>query len=134
LMLFDASSIVNLVKRGVVKPLAGNATLDLAVYEAFNAVWKEHAVLGRIDGETAGRLARILAGVFELMDLLSAAGSAEAILGLAVDTGLTFYDAAYLYKAGERGYTLVTDDKRLLREAAGRVEALSTAQLLGENM
>jgi predicted nucleic acid-binding protein len=40
--LLDAGAIVNLVKKGGLKPLAEGATLDLTIYEALNAVWKEH--------------------------------------------------------------------------------------------
>ncbi|MEM1871519.1 MAG: hypothetical protein QW517_10420, partial [Thermofilaceae archaeon] len=32
--LFDATSIVNLVKKGALKPLAADATINLAVYDA----------------------------------------------------------------------------------------------------
>jgi len=31
---FDATSIVNLVKKGALKPLAADATINLAVYDA----------------------------------------------------------------------------------------------------
>ena len=36
--LFDASSILNLIKRGLVTPLADGLTLDLALYECLNAI------------------------------------------------------------------------------------------------
>ncbi|MEM1849276.1 MAG: hypothetical protein QXH70_09115 [Thermofilaceae archaeon] len=44
----DSSSIVNLVKRGVLKPLAAGVTLSITVYEAANAVWRK-----RFEGEKA---------------------------------------------------------------------------------
>ena len=50
--LFDASALVNLVKKDMVKPLAKGATIDLALYESPNAVWRKHRLLGRIDEET----------------------------------------------------------------------------------
>ena len=36
--LFDASALVNLVKKGRVKPLARGATIEPALYESLNAV------------------------------------------------------------------------------------------------
>jgi predicted nucleic acid-binding protein len=49
-----------MIKRGCLKPLANTTTLDLAIYEALNAVWKEHVLLKRIDGETAKQLVNVL--------------------------------------------------------------------------
>jgi len=60
--LLDASVIVNLVKNGCLKPLAEEATLDLAVYMALNAVWKEHYLLRRLDEETAKKLLGVMEG------------------------------------------------------------------------
>jgi predicted nucleic acid-binding protein len=60
--LFDAGAIVNLVKKGCLKPLAEGATLDLAIYEALNAVWKEHYLLRRLDEETAKKLLGVMEG------------------------------------------------------------------------
>ncbi|MCC6056783.1 MAG: hypothetical protein LM583_08920, partial [Desulfurococcaceae archaeon] len=51
------------------KPLINVTTLDLAVYEALNAVWKERVVLKRIDEETAKQLVRILERVFKIIAL-----------------------------------------------------------------
>lgn len=45
--LFYSSAIINLVKRGYLKPLSKGVTLDLAIYECLSAVWKEHFLLGR---------------------------------------------------------------------------------------
>jgi len=51
--LFDSSAIINLVKKGTVKPFAHGVTLDLTLYEVLNAIWKEHLLLKRFDKETA---------------------------------------------------------------------------------
>jgi len=58
--LLDASAISNLVKKGCLKPLAKEATPDLAIYEALNVVWEEHYLLRRLDEETAKKLLRCL--------------------------------------------------------------------------
>ena len=72
--LFDASALVNLVKKGRVKPLAKGATIDLALYGSLNAVWKEYRLLGRIDEETALRFVDVISDVFSVVDVLSVRG------------------------------------------------------------
>jgi predicted nucleic acid-binding protein len=47
--LFDASAIVNIVKREYLKPFIKGVTLDLAVYEFLNAILKEYLLLRRLD-------------------------------------------------------------------------------------
>lgn len=128
--LFDASAIVNLVKRGTLKPLIDGVTLDLAVYESLNAVWKEYKVLGRIDLETAKELVELLKGVFDSVPLESAKGYEVEVFELASKEGLTAYDAAYLYIAMRDGLTLVSDDEELLSKASRYVKALRTTSVL----
>jgi predicted nucleic acid-binding protein len=89
LYLFDASAIVNLVKKGCLKPLADGVTLDLAIYEALNAVWKEYAVLQRIDAETAVSLIEILEGVFTIIPLESIKNHETEVFKLASKEDLT---------------------------------------------
>jgi predicted nucleic acid-binding protein len=121
---------VNLVKRGTLKPLIDGVTLDLAVYESLNAVWKEHKVLGRIDLETAKELVELLKGVFDSVPLESAKGYEVEVFELASKEGLTAYDAAYLYIAMRDGLTLVSDDEELLSKASRYVKALRTTSVL----
>jgi len=46
-----------------------------------------------------------------------------------VEEGITFYDAAYLRAAIERGAALVTDDERLYEVAKRRAAVLRSAEL-----
>ncbi|MEM2703207.1 MAG: hypothetical protein QXR45_08610 [Candidatus Bathyarchaeia archaeon] len=43
-------------------------TLDLALYEALNAVWKEHSKLKKIDLETALNFATLIQKTFSIID------------------------------------------------------------------
>ncbi len=128
--LFDASALVNLVKKGRVKPLAKGATLDLALYESLNAVWKEYRLLERIDEETALRFVDIISDVFSVIDVLSVRGLEREVFELAARDGLTVYDASYLYVAMKNGYMLVTDDKELRNKASKYVETVSSNELV----
>ena len=69
--LFDASSIVNLVKRGVVKPFADGVTLDLALYESLNAIWKKYQLLKRIDKDAVLLFLDVIGSVFNVIKVLS---------------------------------------------------------------
>ena len=111
--LFDSSSLINLVKKGIVKPFVEGVTLDLAIYESISAVWKEYVLLKRIDGETALRFVSIISRVFEAMEVTSISGLESEVFKLASKENLTVYDASYLCVAVRRRLTLVTDDWKL---------------------
>jgi predicted nucleic acid-binding protein len=128
--LFDASAIINLVKKGYLKPLAEGVTLDLAVYEVLNAIWKEHYLLRRLNEETVGELLSILGKVFEVITLASIRGEEAGVFELAVKEGLTIYDAAYLHYALRNKLVLVTDDRRLMEKAKQYLEIMSTRELM----
>ncbi len=131
--LFDTSSIINILLRGRVKPLVNGYTLDLARYEALNTVWK---MVRRREGLTPGEAGELVSILVELlsniMRIISITGHEERVYQLALDEGLTVYDAAYLYMAMEKGLTLVTDDEKLLQKAEKHVETMTTKIYLGE--
>ncbi|OWJ54852.1 type II toxin-antitoxin system VapC family toxin [Pyrodictium delaneyi] len=127
--LFDASALVNLIRKGRVRPLARGATIELALYESLNAVWKEYKLLGRIDEETALELVDVISSVFNVIEVLSVKGLEKGIFELAARDGLTVYDASYLYVAMKNGYILVTDDRELRNRASRYVETVSSSEL-----
>ncbi len=89
---------MNLAKRGTVKVLAHGGTLDLALYEALNAMWKEHR-LGNIDEASTAKFAEVLGKPFDIIRVGSIRGSEKEALALASKEGPTVYDASYLYIA-----------------------------------
>jgi predicted nucleic acid-binding protein len=127
--LFDSSSLVNLVKRGIVKPFVEGVTLDLAIYESINAVWKEYMLLKRIDEETALRFVSIISRVFEVMEVTSMSGLESEVFKLASKENLTVYDASYLYVSVGRKLTLVTDDWKLRSIASKYTRVLASGDL-----
>ena len=127
--LFDASAIVNLVKKASLTAFAEGVTLDLALYESLNAVWKEYRLLKRIDEDTALKLAEIISDLFKIIKTLSIKGSEREILSLASREGTTVYDASYLYTALKNNLILVTDDRKLKEKASRHVKVLTSSQL-----
>ena len=127
--LFDASSIVNLVKKGVVRVLAEGETLDLALYESVNAIWKEHVLLGKLDEDTAKRLVSIISRLFNVVSIASVKGAEEEVFSLASREKITVYDAAYLYTALKKGLILVTDDRKFRSKASRYVKTATSTEI-----
>ncbi|HID06421.1 MAG TPA: PIN domain-containing protein [Armatimonadetes bacterium] len=111
--LLDASALYPLVLRLREKVLlyaSELAVLDLTAYEVGNALWKEHR-RGRLrDVEGAAALFERLLGALEKLRVEDIGG----VLKVALERGLTFYDASYVCAAEERGLTLVSDDEAIL--------------------
>ena len=126
-LLFDASAILNLVRRQRLETLVAGCTLPLARYEVGNAVWRQvylRRTLTLAEGTTA------LEAVAAVMDRLPTRPiDGSAVLALAVQTGLTYYDAAYLQAAIHGDGVLVTDDATLAAAAQPYVETRSSEDL-----
>ncbi|MEM2169671.1 MAG: type II toxin-antitoxin system VapC family toxin [Candidatus Bathyarchaeia archaeon] len=127
--LYDASAILNLVKRGNVKIFAKGCTTDLAIYESINAVWKECYILKRIRVEVAYGLIELLSNIFNVLELYTMRGSEKEVLEIAVKEGITIYDASYIYIAARNKLTLVTDDKKLIDTAKKYTNVASTTEI-----
>jgi predicted nucleic acid-binding protein len=118
--LLDASAIIELIARGALayKLLSVNVNvLDLTVYECYNALWKfiRRGLITLVDGlSLAEEVSRFLKNAHTInVD----ADSMSKVLKLAVEKGLTVYDALYVYNARERNLVLVTEDEKLMEKA-----------------
>lgn len=134
-MILDSSAIalILLTEKGdALEHLEGKDTLDLARYEIGNVIWKETALLGNIPPSEAITMVGYAARILGQMNLLGieTPGEASDTMRLAIEHGLTFYDAGYLHHA-VADQPLVTEDDGLRRKAeeAG-VEVITVAQLL----
>jgi len=106
--------------------------LDLAYYEIGNVIWKEASLFDNISPSAARAMAGYAARIINNMVVLRIDTSEEAseTMRLAIEQGLTYYDAAYLRHA-EVNQPLVTEDDKLRRKAgAVGVEAITVRQLL----
>ena len=128
--LLDSSAIINLVKRGELKVFARSHTLDLALYESLNAIWKEVYLVKNIKRETGLKLIEIISKIFSVIEVHTVRGFEKEIFELSLNEGLTIYDASYIYIAMKEKLMLVTDDKRLREIASKYVKALSSVEMI----
>ncbi|NPA70423.1 MAG: type II toxin-antitoxin system VapC family toxin [Crenarchaeota archaeon] len=126
---FDASAIINLLRKNVLSPFLQGATLDLALYETLNALWKEYKLLKRIDEETLNDFVNILCKIFKILELYSIRGLEKQVLDMACKEKITIYDSAYLVLAISKNAILVTDDRELAKVAERYVRVLSSEDL-----
>ena len=95
--------------------LEDSAILDLTLYEIGNAAlvsWRRGLLRSYIGFmKSVTKAARIL----EIIRL--GTGDIEGIARVAEETGLTYYDSAYVYAARRLGLVLVTEDTEILQKA-----------------
>lgn len=127
--LLDSSAIINLVKRGDLKVFARSHTLDLALYESLNAIWKEVYPVKRIKRKTGLKLIEIISKIFSIIEVHTVRGSEKEIFELSLNEGLTIYDASYIYIAMKEKLMLITDDKRLRETASKYVKVISSIEI-----
>jgi predicted nucleic acid-binding protein len=131
--LFDASALVNLVvsRAGDALDAAkGHNMLDLTVYEAGNSLWKLNVIHKQVGVAEATSLLLVVGKLSKRMNVLGVSQpDLASVLELAVQERTSFYDAAYVHAARERGLELVTDDARLKRVASKFVKTRSSSDL-----
>jgi predicted nucleic acid-binding protein len=119
-VVIDASAAAALVfgepaAEQVRRQLVGHALFAprLLEYELANVAWKK---LRRAPGAGVAILAALAEG--SRLKVTHADPDMTEVLPMAVATGLTPYDASYLWLARQRGLPLVTLDAQLARAAA----------------
>lgn len=119
--LYDASALFNImIKNGssASKLLRSQSILDLTTYEMGNIIWKLAYLQKKITSQQACKILESFLLLRQTMHVLEIAGMEEEITNLSLDTGLTFYDSAYVVAAKQTGLVLVTDDVSLAKIAA----------------
>ena len=101
----------------------------MTVYEVINALWKEVNLVESLNPNEARELLNVFLKVLELMTVVDPHPSELDILDIAVERGLTAYDASYIVLAMRRGLKLVTEDTTLRRKAKKFVDVLSLDQI-----
>jgi predicted nucleic acid-binding protein len=91
------------------------STLDLAAYEVGNAVWRR-VRRGELSLEEGNVVVSTLLSLLETFEVFSYKEVAADAFKLAVDAGVTVYDAAYVVLARRLNARLLTLDGELLRK------------------
>ena len=126
--LFDSSAIINLCRARHLDLLINGRTLWLAYYEIGNAVWKQTVLQDKISVSEGEIVVNALSSVFHSMQKLPEEDAKE-VFRMGVETGLTFYDAAFLVAAKINQLILVTDDAKLAKIAKKYVPTVSTGDV-----
>jgi predicted nucleic acid-binding protein len=128
----DASSLLLMMKHlkeaELLKKLNDTATLDLATYEAGNGLWKWVSLKKSVSLDEAKSLLLSLTKIFSIdgFTVISWKNlNHPAILDLAVENDVTFYDACYITASATLKTPLVTEDEKLKRVAAKHTRVLS---------
>jgi predicted nucleic acid-binding protein len=122
--LVDASSLLLLVKHAEATKLADIAsdltTLDLATYEAGNAIWKQVRLLRLISEKDAHVTHEALMNLLSRTSVLRGEELDHAgTMDLAVKKGISYYDACYIAAAESLKLPLATEDRKLAGSGAG---------------
>jgi predicted nucleic acid-binding protein len=118
----DSSAIAIILRRFKEKSielLEGRTTLDLALYELGNVVWKECTIEKLINEEEAISKIGNLLNIVETMKIEKIISSEDlrSIIRLAIEQKLTFYDSSYLHITKTKKAVLVTEDDELIEKA-----------------
>jgi len=118
----DSSAIAIILRRFKEKSielLEGRTTLDLALYELGNVVWKECTIEKLINEEEAISKIGNLLNILETMKIEKIISSEDlrSIIRLAIEQKLTFYDSSYLHITKTKKAVLVTEDDELIEKA-----------------
>lgn len=128
-LLFDASSLLCLLKLRKLKPLNNNYIQWLTIYEAANALWKEASLIGSISPEDAYEMIKILSDCVDVVKILSPHPYEYEILTTASKLKITAYDASYVVLADKNNLALVTEDSELREKAKSLIEAISVSDI-----
>lgn len=92
-------------------------TLDIALPEALNAIWKHCLKIGDLTRSEALRATEDLLRVWKLLNIYSSRELAEEAFKLALEENITVYDALYIQLARSTRGSLATFDEKLSRIA-----------------
>ena len=123
MLVIDASALAALLMpeggseevEKAVKEAERVSTLDLAAYEVGSAVWRR-VRRGELSMEEGNVVVSTLLSLLETFEVFSYREVAADAFRLAVDAGITVYDAAYVVLAKRLDARLLTLDGELLRK------------------
>jgi predicted nucleic acid-binding protein len=93
-----------------------------------NAIWKQVYLKRSLTREEGEKALRTLVEVLAMMKEVPV-DDGQAVLGITVEEGLTYYDASYVHAAVKNGLTLVIDDGRSRSAASKYVETATSTDI-----
>ena len=127
--LFDTPSIIKAVKDNMIEVLIDGYIRWLTIYEILNALWKEIFLTKTLTIDDVSKIIKIFDRLLPLMKILGVKGLEKDIVNIALETGLTTYDASYIATALNNDLVLVTEDRELSRKAMRYVKTLTINNL-----
>ena len=118
MIVIDASSLAKYILREdnwrtVRKYLADNPlSLDLALTEVSNAVWKHHVLYRKISHPEMSIMFKALNKLKEVVFMESSEKYLEAAVNIAIEEKIPVYDSLYIAQAENRGKILTSDLKQ----------------------
>ena len=124
MIVLDASFIVKLVLEEKGSDIAENlfsdwinsgediVTVDIALSESFNALWKHYSLLKDIDRDVLDEALKDLLSLWNKLTIVTTDKLAYKALDIAVTHGITIYDSLYLALAQHHKAALATFDKK----------------------
>jgi len=127
--LFDSSAIFIAYKRGLEYKLQGHYTIDLALFELGNLVWKECHVFKSISVEEAVLLLEALIEIISLMNIIPLSKLDKEIAKIAFQLKINFYEACYVYASKNESLILVTEDEQFKKSVNNYVKTKSLDEI-----
>ena len=108
--------------RGFLREGFSPYTVDLALAESLNALWKHVRLHGDLEAGDARSAVKDLTVIYDGLKVLTARELSEEAMDLALNQKITVYDSLYIAAARRLKATLYTADRKLY-DASKRVAA-----------
>jgi predicted nucleic acid-binding protein len=108
------TTVANVLKKGYTL-----YTVDLALAEGLNAIWKHAGVLKDLKVEEANPAAEDLTRIYDGLNIIAAREVTTEAMHVALTQNITVYDALYIAAAQKTNSTLYTADRKLHEAANG---------------
>lgn len=95
-------------------------TMDIALAESLNAVWKHTKIVKDLKSEEAKKTAHDLIKICDKLDKLTTQGLAEEATNISLTQDITIYDALYVAATQKLSATFFTSDQKL-HTIAGKI-------------
>ena len=108
------AAVANILKKG-----GALYTVDLALAEGLNVIWKHASVLKDLELEEANSAVEDLARIYDGLNIIAAREITTEAMHVALTQNISVYDSLYIAAAQKMNGTLYTADQKLCNAANG---------------